>query len=95
LGINDHGGHKTATGARFTQTKLTAASLDLPLGATVTVTNQENGKSVDVQVNDRGPYVDGRVIDLSKMAAKRIGIIWQGVASVTIEANHRGRLPKS
>jgi rare lipoprotein A (peptidoglycan hydrolase) len=79
-------GHKTATGARFTQTKLTAASLDLPLGTTVTVTNQENGKSVDVEVNDRGPYVDGRVIDLSKMAAKRIGIIRQGVASVTIEA---------
>ena len=79
-------GRKTATGARFTQTKLTAASLDLPLGTTVTVTNQENGKSVDVEVNDRGPYVDGRVIDLSKMAAKRIGIIRQGVASVTIEA---------
>jgi rare lipoprotein A (peptidoglycan hydrolase) len=79
-------GRKTATGARFTQTKLTAASLDLPLGTTVTVTNQENGKSVDVEVNDRGPYVDGRVIDLSKMAAKRIGIIQQGVASVTIEA---------
>jgi rare lipoprotein A (peptidoglycan hydrolase) len=72
--------------ARFTQTKLTAASLDLPLGTTVTVTNQENGKSVDVEVNDRGPYVDGRVIDLSKMAAKRIGIIRQGVAPVTIEA---------
>jgi rare lipoprotein A len=79
-------GRKTATGARFTQTKLTAASLDLPLGTTVTVTNQENGKSVDVEVNDRGPYVDGRVIDLSKMAAKRIGIVQQGVASVTVEA---------
>jgi rare lipoprotein A len=79
-------GRKTATGARFTQTKLTAASLDLPLGTTVTVTNHENGKSVDVEVNDRGPYVDGRVIDLSKMAAKRIGIIRQGVAPVTIEA---------
>src|SRR5476649_2724157 len=79
-------GHKTATGARFTQTKLTAASLDLPLGTTVTVTNQKNGKSVDVEVNDRGPYVDGRVIDLSKTAAKRIGIVQQGVAPVTIEA---------
>jgi rare lipoprotein A (peptidoglycan hydrolase) len=79
-------GRTTATGARFTQTKLTAASLDLPLGTNVTVTNQENGKSVDVEVNDRGPYVDGRVIDLSKMAAERIGIIQQGVAPVTIEA---------
>src|SRR5258707_14810127 len=51
-------GHKTATGERFTQNKLTAASPDLPLGANVTVTNRENGKSVDVEVNDRGPARD-------------------------------------
>jgi rare lipoprotein A len=79
-------GRKTATGERFTQNKLTAASPDLPLGTNVTVTNQNNGKSVDVEVNDRGPYVEGRVIDLSKRAAKQIGIQEQGVAPVTIEA---------
>jgi rare lipoprotein A len=80
-------GQKTATGEHFSQSKLTAASPDFPLGAKVTVTNQENGKSVDVKVNDRGPNVDGRVIDLSKSAAKRIGIDKkQGVAPVTVEA---------
>src|SRR4029077_20001729 len=73
-------------GERFPQRKLPAGWRTLPLGSKATVTNQENGKSVDVEVNDRGPYVDGRVIDLSKMAAKRIGIIRQGVAPVTIEA---------
>jgi rare lipoprotein A len=80
-------GQKTATGESYSQNKLTAASPDLPLGAKVTVTNQANGKSVEVKVNDRGPNVDGRVIDLSKSAAKRIGIgNKQGVAPVTVEA---------
>jgi rare lipoprotein A len=79
-------GRKTATGETFSQHKLTAASRDLPLGSKATVTNRQNGKSVDVEVNDRGPYVDGRVIDLSKTAAKQIGVDKQGVAPVIIEA---------
>jgi rare lipoprotein A len=79
-------GHQTATGETFSQDKLTAASPDLPLGSKATVTNRENGKSVDVEVNDRGPYVDGRVIDLSKTAAKRIGVDKkEGVAPVVVE----------
>jgi rare lipoprotein A len=80
-------GHTTATGERFSQNRLTAASPDLPLGTRATVTNEENGKSVDVKINDRGPYVDGRVIDLSKKAAARIGIDKNNaVAAVKVEA---------
>jgi rare lipoprotein A len=79
-------GHKTASGEVFSQNKLTAASPDLPLGSKATVTNRENGKSVDVEVNDRGPYVDGRVVDLSKTAAKQIGVDKkEGVAPVIVE----------
>ncbi|KAA0678487.1 septal ring lytic transglycosylase RlpA family protein [Azospirillum brasilense] len=79
-------GKKTASGERFDQNKPTAASRELPLGSKVTVTNQDNGKSVDVIVNDRGPYVDGRVIDLSKKAAKKLDMIEDGVAPVRVEA---------
>src|SRR5215469_3971681 len=80
------GGRKTANGTTFRQNRLTAASRDLPLGTMVTVTNEINGKSVDVEINDRGPYVDGRVIDLSKSAAARIGMKERGVAPVKVEA---------
>lgn len=79
-------GKKTASGERFDQNKPTAASRELPLGSKVTVTNQDNGKSVNVIVNDRGPYVDGRVIDLSKKAAKQLDMIEDGVAPVRVEA---------
>jgi rare lipoprotein A len=79
-------GKKTATGETFSQQKLTAASRVLPLGSRVTVTNVENGKQVTVKINDRGPYVDGRVIDLSKKAARKLGIVKQGVAPVRVEA---------
>jgi rare lipoprotein A len=80
-------GKKTATGEPFSQEKMTAAAKDLPLGSHVTVTNKENGKSVDVKVNDRGPHVKGRVIDLSKKAATTIGITPKdGVAPVKVEA---------
>jgi rare lipoprotein A len=80
------GGRKTANGTIFRQDRLTAASRDLPLGTMVTVTNEINGKSVDVKIIDRGPYVDGRVIDLSKSAAARIGMKKRGVAPVKVEA---------
>jgi rare lipoprotein A len=79
-------GKKTATGEKFDQNKPTAASTELPLGTKATVINKENGRQVDVTVNDRGPYVDGRVIDLSKGAARKLGIIHDGVADVRVEA---------
>jgi rare lipoprotein A len=80
------GGRKSASGETFRQDRLTAASRDLPLGTMVTVTNEINGKSVDVKIIDRGPYVDGRIIDLSKSAAARIGMKERGVAPVKVEA---------
>ena len=78
-------GKPTASGERFDQRKDTAASPDLPLGARATVTNEANGQSVDVTINDRGPYVDGRILDVSKDAAKRLGMTKDGTAPVTVE----------
>jgi peptidoglycan lytic transglycosylase len=79
-------GKKTATGEKFDQNDKTAAHPTLPLGTKATVTNLENGNSVDVKINDRGPYVKGRDIDLSKGAAKELGMTKDGVAPVKIEA---------
>ena len=79
-------GKKTATGEKFDQNKNTAAHPTLPLGTEATVTNLETGASVDVKINDRGPYVKGRDIDLSKSAAKELGMTKDGVAPVKIEA---------
>jgi rare lipoprotein A len=78
-------GKKTATGEIFDQNDLTAAHPTLPLGTQATVTNLETGDSVDVKINDRGPYVKGRDIDLSKRAAKELGMTMAGVAPVKIE----------
>jgi rare lipoprotein A len=82
-------GKRTASGERFDQNELTAAHRQLPLGAEVKVTNLENGRSITVAINDRGPYVGGRVIDLSKAAAQRLGIVEDGLAKVRIEATPR------
>ena len=79
-------GRKTANGERFNPNALTAAHRKLPFGTTVKVTNVDNGKSVVVRINDRGPYAGNRVIDLSKAAAKRIGLISSGVGVVEIRA---------
>jgi rare lipoprotein A len=79
-------GKKTATGEKFDQNDLTAAHPTLPMGTQATVTNLKTGDSVDVKINDRGPYVKGRDIDLSKRAAKELGITKEGVAAVKIEA---------
>ena len=79
-------GKRTASGERFDQNDLTAAHRKLPLGSEVKVTNLENGRAITVEINDRGPYVKGRVIDLSKAAARRLGIVDDGVAKVRIEA---------
>jgi rare lipoprotein A len=79
-------GRTTASGEPADQNDLKAASRTLPLGAHVTVTHRENGRSVSVVVNDRGPNVEGRVIDLSKEAARRLDMTHDGVAPVRIEA---------
>lgn len=77
-------GQKTASGEPYDPKALTAASKTLPLGSVVKVTNPENGKSVKVRINDRGPFVPGRSLDLSKRAAERIGIVHRGVARVKV-----------
>lgn len=81
---NKFKGRRTANGEIFRQHKRTAASLTIPFGTKVRVTNLENGKSVKVRINDRGPYVGGRIIDLSKKAARRIDMIREGVVPVRL-----------
>ena len=78
-------GKKTASGDTFDETKFTAAHKTLPLGSRARVTNLNNGKSVSVQINDRGPYAGDRIIDLSKAAARALGIIDHGVVDVKID----------
>ena len=77
-------GRQTASGAIFRQGKKTAAHKTLPFGTRVTVTNLKNGRKVKVRINDRGPFVQGRIIDLSKKAAKKIGMLNAGVVPVKI-----------
>lgn len=69
---------KTASGERMNPNALTAAHRSLPFGTKLKVTNQRNGKAVVVRINDRGPFVGGRVIDLSKAAAAKLGFIRAG-----------------
>jgi rare lipoprotein A len=78
-------GRKTASGAIFRPEQLTAAHRTLPLGTRVRVTNLSNGQSVLVTINDRGPYIRGRHIDLSVAAARAIGMLHRGVAEVVID----------
>jgi rare lipoprotein A len=78
-------GRKTASGERYNRNKLTAAHKTLPFGTMVKVTNLTNGRTVIVKVNDRGPFAKGRIIDLSKKAAHKVGMIDAGVANVKIE----------
>jgi rare lipoprotein A len=78
-------GRKTASGERFDQRAMTAAHRTLPFGTKVNVTNVRNGKSVIVRINDRGPFVKGRIIDLSRAAFRRIGNPAFGVIRVEIE----------
>ena len=79
-------GRKTANGETFNMDKLTAAHPFLPFGTRVRVTNLRNGKDVIVRINDRGPFVKGRIIDLSTSAAKEIGLIKSGPTRVKLEA---------
>jgi len=78
-------GKKTASGEIFDMYKLTAAHRTLPLGSRVRVKNLENGKTVVVRVNDRGPFKEGRIIDLSYQAAKKIGMLKKGMVEVRID----------
>ena len=82
-------GHTTANGEKFKPDGLTAAHKTLPFGTKVKVTNTHNDKSVVVRINDRGPFIKGRTIDLSRGAAKEIGMIKTGVARVTLEIMNR------
>ena len=78
-------GRKTASGERYDRTAYTAAHRHLPLGTRVRVTDLKSGNSVKVTVNDRGPYVKGRIIDLSRKAAGALGMTKRGLAKVRIE----------
>ncbi|ESK41154.1 hypothetical protein P256_00142 [Acinetobacter nectaris CIP 110549] len=78
-------GRKTANGETFDMNALTAAHRSLPLNCYIRVTNKDNGRSVVVKVNDRGPFHGNRVLDLSYGAAKRIGLTNEGTAKVSIE----------
>jgi rare lipoprotein A len=83
-GIEEDGG-KTASGERFSMHGYTAAHRSLPIGTIARVINLENGRDVIVKINDRGPFKEGRIIDLSYAAAKSIGIIGNGTVKVKVE----------
>jgi rare lipoprotein A len=78
-------GRRTASGERYDQNELTAAHRTWPLGTPVKVTCVDSGRSVMVRINDRGPFVDGREIDLSYGAARRLGMVQNGTAEVRLE----------
>lgn len=78
-------GRRTANGERFDMHAMTAAHKSLPFGTKVRVTNPRNGKSVTVRINDRGPYIRGRTIDLSRAAAGKLGIIQRGHGKVELD----------
>jgi len=80
-----YAGRKTASGERMNPAALTAAHRTLPFGTHVRVTNRKNGRTVVVRISDRGPFVRGRVIDLSPAAARAIGV--SGLAPVTLARN--------
>jgi rare lipoprotein A len=79
-----HHGRKTASGEIYDRHGLTAAHRTLPLGTLARVTNLDNGRSVEVRINDRGPFVDGRIVDLSEGAARRIGPLSAGIMRVRL-----------
>lgn len=83
-------GSPTASGEKYKHNKLTAAHRSLPFGTKVRVTNVANNESVEVVINDRGPFVENRVIDLSKSAAEKLGFVNQGLADVKVEVIDAG-----
>ncbi|HMJ69633.1 MAG TPA: septal ring lytic transglycosylase RlpA family protein [Cyclobacteriaceae bacterium] len=83
-------GAMTASGEKYRHSKATAAHKTLPFGTKIRVTNLENNKTVEVVINDRGPYVEGRIVDLSRSAAEELGYINKGLADVKIEVIDAG-----
>lgn len=83
--IKCNGGTHTASGEKLEDYAMTAAHKTLPLGSTVRVTNKRNGRSVVVRITDRGPYIKGRVIDVTKGVAAKLGFIENGVVPVVVE----------
>jgi rare lipoprotein A len=83
-------GRLTANGETYDMNALTAAHQSLPFNSRVRVTNLDNGRSVVVRINDRGPFVEGRIIDLSLGAAKAVGLIGPGTARVRLEVLEMG-----
>jgi rare lipoprotein A len=88
---NDFAGRKTASGEPFDPTALTMAHRTLPFGTRVRVTNLENQRSVEVVVNDRGPFVSGRIADLSEAAARRVGMVADGVVEALLDILQSGK----
>ena len=78
----------TANGEKFNPNELTAAHPTLPFGTRLRVTNVATGRSVTVRINDRGPYVPGRIVDVSYSAAETLGIVGQGIAKVKLDVVH-------
>ncbi len=81
-------GRKTASGERYNQNKMTAAHKTLPFGTRVRVKNLENGKTASVVINDRGPFTKGRVIDVSRAAARKLDMVNSGTARVRISVEN-------
>ncbi len=79
---------KTSSGDRFNQLALTAAHRSLPFGTKVRVTNLVNNRSVTVKINDRGPFIEGRIIDLTRYAFSKIGDTEQGLIKVKLEVTY-------
>jgi rare lipoprotein A len=87
-------GQETANGETFDQKDLTAAHPSLPMGTTAKVTNLENGKKVQVRINDRGPFIQDRAIDLSSAAANKLGMKKDGTTQVKIETKTKTKINK-
>lgn len=81
----EHDGRRTASGEVFDMRAMTAAHRTLPFGTRVRVTNLENGRQAVVRVNDRGPFREGRIIDVSYAAARTLGLIGRGIAKVRVD----------
>ena len=88
---DDFAGKKTASGEPFDPSALTMAHRTLPFGTRVRVTNLENHRSVEVVVNDRGPFVPGRIADVSEAAARRIGMVAKGVVEALLDVLKPGK----
>lgn len=92
---SDPEGPLTANGERFDPEAMKAAHKSLPFGTIVRVHDLQNGMTVDVTINDRGPYVDGRIIDLTPAAAKTIDLYERGISSVGLQVIHEPKVPVS